>query len=114
MRSCLEEMATLPVLAIKCGFSVLKLSARCGVCVRQVQRLVARQYGQPPHQWLRTLRLQRAAELLVVGCSVKETTGALDYKSRAHFSRDFKAYFQMPPSRYARRHARRASRRGRV
>jgi transcriptional regulator GlxA family with amidase domain len=87
-----------PVRAERLGYSVSALAADCGISVRQLQRFFEIHFGQKPKQWLKRQRLRRALEMLRQGCSVKEAAIVLGYSSAAHFSNDFTAGFQVPPS----------------
>ncbi|MBV7395896.1 AraC family transcriptional regulator [Mameliella sediminis] len=55
--------------------------------------------GLPPLQYLKRKRLMQAKSLLVHnGMGVAETAHAVGYASPAQFSRDFSAFFGLPPS----------------
>ena len=50
-------------------------------------------------------RMQRAAELLAQGESCKVVATELEYKSAAHFNRDFTKHFHVSPGRYRKQKA---------
>ncbi|NJK89856.1 MAG: helix-turn-helix transcriptional regulator [Myxococcales bacterium] len=55
-----------------------------------------------PKRFLKTLRLEKARDLLVIeGISATQTGLHVGYRSVSHFSRDFKDRFGLPPGSYA-------------
>ena len=57
--------------------------------------------GQKPTEFIRTIRLRRAAELLREGqLSVTEVTFATGFSSVSYFSRCFRTMFGVPPTHY--------------
>lgn len=63
-------------------------------------RLFSRLTGQPPHNYIRTKRLNYAAFLLQQGISVKEASRLCGYNDPCAFSRAFKSYYKTAPSDY--------------
>jgi len=56
-----------------------------------------------PMHYLKHVRLHAARlSLLQDACSPAEVASQVGYQSAAHFSRDFKSYFALPPATYAR------------
>jgi AraC-like DNA-binding protein len=56
-----------------------------------------------PMHYLKHVRLHAArVSLLQDACSPAEVAARVGYQSAAHFSRDFKSYFALPPAAYAR------------
>lgn len=56
-----------------------------------------------PMHYLKHVRLHAArVSLLQEACSPAEVAARVGYQSAAHFSRDFKSYFALPPAAYAR------------
>lgn len=54
--------------------------------------------GLSPHQYLKTTRLHRAKEFIIVGGrSVGEAARMVGYDDPAHFSREFKKHFKVSP-----------------
>ena len=82
------------------NYCVAVLARKCGVSVRQMERFFLVVHQQPPHDWLHRLRMQRAAELLLEGSTVKEVAIVLGYKHAAHFTHDFKREHGILPSRF--------------
>ncbi len=58
--------------------------------------------GVPPHQYLISLRLERATMLLLEGeCSIKEITARCGFDSSSNFARFFRLHTNYTPSQYA-------------
>lgn len=57
--------------------------------------------GEPLQEYIRRLKLERAALLLAQGTAVTETALDAGYESHEAFTRAFKAAFGLPPSAYA-------------
>ena len=69
-------------------------------------RLFAAMVGETPADFIRRLRLERAAHLLAAGpASVGEVALATGYDAPEAFSRAFHARYGMPPADYRRHHA---------
>ncbi|HLK50055.1 MAG TPA: helix-turn-helix transcriptional regulator [Bryobacteraceae bacterium] len=69
------------------------LSARCataGVSVRTIERAFRREVGTDFESWRRQVRLTKAVELLVSGCSVKEVAGRVGYRQTSAFVEMFR------------------------
>lgn len=102
MSSRLKFVNDWAALAKTAKYCARDLAALRRVSSRQLERFFKREMGCRPHQWLRDERMRRAAELISEGeRSLKEiATDELGYESAAHFTRDFKEYFGIPPSHY--------------
>ena len=58
-------------------------------------------FGRPPMNFLRELRLRKAARLLkTTDVPVKSIANSVGYGSRSYFSRAFKAFYGMDPARF--------------
>ena len=58
-------------------------------------------YNMPPSQWIRERRLEKAKELVTcTSMSVTDICYTLGFENIAHFSRLFKTYFGVAPTRY--------------
>lgn len=69
----------------------------------QLTRLFRKQFGVPPYMWLRRLRMERAAELLLSGgLSIGEIAHRVGYRNASHFVRDFRMHFGCSPGKYRR------------
>lgn len=76
------------------------LAALCGdagVSVRTIQRAFQKDVGMDFESWRRQVRLTKAAELLVAGCSVKETAFAVGYLQCSAFVEAFRRVFGKTP-----------------
>src|SRR4051794_25976821 len=65
-------------------------------------RLFRTIYGKTPHQYLTAVRIDRAAELLTNGLSVKETCFAVGFDSVTSFTGLFKRRTGMSPAAFQR------------
>lgn len=96
--------------------TVAEVARRVGVTQAHLTRLFDRQFGVPPLQYYRRLRMEAAASYLVNSTlSVKEIAWELGYANPFHFSRSFRRfagisprgyrlqYFENNPTAYARR-----------
>ena len=100
MNSRLERMENWPAVAQTVGYHASGLAAHFNVCLRQLERVFHVKLGTSPHKWLRELRMKRAVQLLQEKQPVKIIAPELGYKYPAHFARDFKNYFGVPPSEH--------------
>ena len=63
-------------------------------------RLFKKIYGKSPHQYLKTVRIEKAMELLCNGNSVSEVCFAVGFQSLSSFSGLFKKLVGSSPSAY--------------
>jgi AraC-like DNA-binding protein len=84
-------------------FNVDELAAEVFLSRRHLLRKVHGLTGEAPGDLLRRLRLERAAEHLRQGASVKETATAVGFRSPSHFARAFRDAFGVPPGSWAAR-----------
>ena len=81
------------------------LARRAGVSAFYLSRTFSRVTGETIPEFLRRLRIERAAAMLSAGThNVTEAAFAVGYNSLGHFSRSFAAVFGLNPASYARRH----------
>jgi AraC-like DNA-binding protein len=82
------------------------LAARCGLGVRQLQRLFSDYVGATPKWVIRRYRLFEVTERLARGVRIDwaELAAELGYADQAHLTRDFTAIIGEPPTHYARRY----------
>jgi hypothetical protein len=78
VNSRLKQIRTWETLAQESRYSASSLARRCGVSVRQLERFSLEEFGQPPHEWLHSLRLRRAAESF--GAAAKLSPGYRGYE----------------------------------
>src|SRR5262249_40918113 len=98
MRSSLMWVRDWGDVAYAVGYRPTELSRRCRTSVRTLERFSQRSEHKPLEEWLRELRLRRALILLRSGATVKVVAAELSYKQCSHFSRQFKAFYGLPPS----------------
>lgn len=80
--------------------SIPELSAQIGVSERELERLFNRHIQQSPGRYYRAKRLQRARTLLQqTDQQVVEISVACGFASSAHFTRAYKQYFGVAPSK---------------
>jgi signal transduction histidine kinase/CheY-like chemotaxis protein len=81
------------------GFGVQQLADAVHLDRTQLYRRLTQAGGVPPQQFLRELRLDRAAELLRQRAgSVSEIAYGVGFESLSHFSRTYRERFGRPPS----------------
>jgi AraC-like DNA-binding protein len=66
------------------------LSAASGASVRTIQRAFRRELGIDFESWRRQVRLMKAVELLVAGCSIKEAAFGVGYRQGSAFVEAFR------------------------
>ena len=82
-------------------FSVEKLAEKVNMSVSQLNRKLKALIDQPAGQLIRSLRLQRAADLLKQNAgSIAEICYRVGFSDQAYFSRTFKKQFGYSPSEY--------------
>ncbi len=69
---------------------------------RQLQRKLKALLDTSPSEYLRSFRLNKAAQMLIKGQSVSQTLELSGFMAMSHFSRCFKARFGVAPSQYRR------------
>ncbi|MGH7972177.1 MAG: helix-turn-helix transcriptional regulator, partial [Limisphaerales bacterium] len=77
------------------------MACLCSISDRHLQRLFKRHMGCSPGSWLRQLRGRMAKELISRGYASKAAAAELHYASDAHFCREFKRVFGVPPQTFA-------------
>jgi AraC-like DNA-binding protein len=78
----------------------IRLSALCadvGVSVRTIERIFRKDVGIDFESWRRQVRLMKAVELLVSGCTVKEVAFGAGYRQPGGFVKAFRQVFRMTP-----------------
>lgn len=83
-------------------FSTEAFGKEVGLSRSQLHRKLSALTGQSTHKFIRTLRLQRAAQLLAHHSgNVSEIAYQVGFNSPSHFTRAFREMFGKPPSAYA-------------
>lgn len=82
-------------------YSVEQLSSELAMSRMTFYRKIQAATGQKPTEFIRTVRLRRAAELLREGqLSVTEISYATGFTSVSYFSRCFRTMYGVPPTQY--------------
>jgi transcriptional regulator GlxA family with amidase domain len=80
-------------------FNVKRLSAQAGLSDRQLERKLKALIDQTPNQFIRSMRLQRAKQLLEQNAgTVSEIAYRLGFNNLSHFSKNFREAFGVLPS----------------
>ena len=77
--------------------NLVKLS---GVSKRQLRRIIRRDFGCSPRDWLNQRRIAAARERLRSGQPLKQVAYDLGFKQVSHFCRQFKNLNDMTPSEF--------------
>jgi AraC-like DNA-binding protein len=77
--------------------SLSELCVDAGVGVRTLQRIFQREVGTDFDSWRRQVRMTKAVNLLVSGCSVKEVSFAVGYNQSSAFVEAFRRTFGATP-----------------
>jgi PAS domain S-box-containing protein len=92
---------------VEAPLSKPRLAALIGKSVRSLERRFAEVLGTSPLAYHRTLRLQRACQLLLASDAAITGIGLdLGYADHSHFTRDFSRAYGMSPRAYRRRWSR--------
>jgi len=90
------------------GVSINELAREAGLSPSYFMRAFRRAVGRPAHQYILTLRLERAYRLLEQsGASLSDIALRTGFSDQAHFTRLFKRQFGVTPGAILRAHARR-------
>jgi AraC-like DNA-binding protein len=85
-------------------FTLVELARLCNSSVFHFARSFSARVGHAPFRFQRTLRLQKAAELLAgTDLSVELIAGKVGIENATHFSRLFRRQFGSPPREYRNR-----------
>lgn len=81
--------------------SIETISQQIGISRSQLQRKLKHITNQNPSDYMKSMRLRYAANLLISkNLSISEVTYACGFASLSHFSNSFKEFYGMSPSRY--------------
>jgi len=78
--------------------SLTSVAKSVGMSPFQFARVFSELAGSPPHQYLLTVRLNQAAEMIRNGKSVTETCFDVGFANLSHFTRSFQRRFGFTPS----------------
>jgi AraC-like DNA-binding protein len=83
------------------GASVSQFAEECGISIRQLERIIRRDFGLSPKQVLRRARaLDMASHLRGVADEAEAEELALRYYDQSHLARDFTELFGMSPRQF--------------
>jgi len=87
-------------------FSVERLAEEVGCTRRTLTRRIKDAFEQTPSQLIRTVRVERGAQLLDEEAgTISEVAYAVGFNSLSYFSRCFREHFGLSPSAYRREEA---------
>jgi AraC-like DNA-binding protein len=92
-------------LAGTAGYRARELARLCRLSDRQLRRVIQRQLGRSPQQWLNEQRIIAARRRLLTGEPVKVVALELGFKQSSHFCRQFKSANQMTATDFILAHA---------
>jgi AraC-like DNA-binding protein len=81
----------------------LSLDEAAGLLFRHPTHLVrafSREFGMPPHQYLTSLRVDRARRLLLTGMPVGQAAAEAGFFDQSHLTRHFRKVLGVPPGRF--------------
>ncbi len=81
-------------------FSIDVLAENLNMSRSSFYRKITAVVGMPPGDYLKTFRLNYAAELLIDGCRVTEVASNVGFTSSSYFAKCFRDKFGMLPSEY--------------
>jgi AraC-like DNA-binding protein/quercetin dioxygenase-like cupin family protein len=79
------------------AWNVSGLASQCGVSRERIHQVMTRWIGMSPSDYLRTVRLHRAKDMLLKGQSVAAVAAACGFADQAHFTRWFRRAFGYTP-----------------
>ena len=83
------------------SYSVEQLAVDLCMSRMTFYRKIQSTTGQKPTEFMRTIRLRRAAELLLENrLSISEISDATGFASTSYFSRCFRTMYGMPPTQF--------------
>ena len=86
-------------------FNLVNLCEELGVSRMQLHRKLKTLTGQSTTEFIRSIRLKRAAQLLETGhMNVVEVMYEVGIESSSYFSKAFKSQFGLPPAAYMKKH----------
>lgn len=88
------------------NFSIEQFGSEIFLSRSQLHRKLTALTNQTPSEFVRTIRLKRAAQLLLANkLSIADIAYQTGFNSPAYFTKCFKSYFGMVPSEYVLKHA---------
>jgi transcriptional regulator GlxA family with amidase domain len=100
MKSLLYRVRNWAALAKAANYSVEGLAKRLGITVRRLEKFCRRRTGMTPHQRLAEMRQTKAWALVTAKKKrVKDVSEELGYSRACPFSRDFRHFYGISPSK---------------
>ncbi|MET0624267.1 MAG: helix-turn-helix transcriptional regulator [Pyrinomonadaceae bacterium] len=85
------------------GLSVEDIARAVNLSSSHLTHLFKTEVGVPPLQFLKSLRMRKAKELMeTTFLNVKQVMNRVGVKDKCHFARDFKRSYGLTPSQYMR------------
>lgn len=101
LSSVLAESLRIMSMNLEQPLSISDIAERSGTTHRSLDRLFARHIGHSPAQYLRMLRLNRAANLLLqTGMPISEVALSSGFSSASHLGLHFKVAYNMTPRQF--------------
>ena len=97
-----RESADWQILGRIAGYSCKGASKLVGVNMRQVERHFHAAFGGTLRKYLRSLRMEDSAQLLLSDLRIYEVSALVGYNHANHFSRSFHQYHGVAPYAYRR------------
>lgn len=86
------------------AFSVHVLAGMLYMSYSTLNRKLQKEAQISPHQLIRAIRLETAAQLLMTkSCKISDIAYGVGFNSLSYFTRSFHAHFGIPPSQYRKR-----------
>jgi len=79
-----------------------QLARELGVHKSHLVRAFGKAVGMAPQTYIRQMRVAKARELISEGAQLSEVAFLLDFSDQAHFTREFKKVFGVPPGAFSR------------
>jgi DNA-binding response OmpR family regulator len=87
-------------------FSVADLAKDSGVSSSQLNRKIDSLFGQSPSEFIRAIRLKKAARLMIEKqMNVNEVVYEVGFNERTYFAKSFSKLFGMSPSEYRKKYS---------
>ena len=106
-----HETRLLPPIDLKelghqCGYRVAPLANELGISQRKLEKEFQKALAIGPKYWLKWHRMIRAQSMIDDGNPLKAVAVDLGFKNYDTFRREFKAFFNVPPTEFHSRNTR--------
>ena len=82
--------------------SIEEIAAMSSTCITNLERLFKQCFHVTPSMYRNIVRINKAKQLLLAGCSIDETAAEVGFYDSFHFSKTFKRLTGTSPGAYAR------------